>query len=517
MLTRRSLLRAAAVGTTSHLLVPRTGFAQTGPAIVKRGGTLRTAVFADPLSFDPHLTGNLQGRAATRAIHDTLLRVDAQGRLAPGLVEWWEQPDDRTFVLKLRNNLKFHDGTALDAEAVKFNIDRIRDPKVIAKGGIRQGEISTLDAVAIIDALTVKLTLKSPFAAFLFPFTDVTGSMGSPAAFEKWGADYGLHAAGAGPFKLVEYGKDNRTVLERSPDYWDKGKPYLDRVVLRPIPIDSTRLAELRAGGVDIAEALPLQDIARLREAKEIVVSEKVGYRWEYFGFNLAQEYPGRSKKFRQAFQWAIDREALHQVAYFGTGSIGYDGILPGSPFHDPDYKPFTHDMDKAKRLIDECGIDKPIVLQAPLQPDPVKQRAGQVFQANAAELGVKVEIEQVDSAGYRDALNSGKLPIDLFGWWGYRPDPDQYLGILLHSSGSYAKYNSYSDPKMDELIMAERAARSEPERKKVFRAISDLMNDDAAYVPWHYGSDFKGLDPKVKGFVHSQDAIIAFQDIYLE
>jgi ABC-type transport system substrate-binding protein len=146
-----------------------------------------------------------------------------------------------------------------------------------------------------------------------------------------------------------------------------------------------------------------------------------------------------------------------------------------------------------------------------------VKQRAGQVFQANAAELGVKVEIEQVDSAGYRDALNSGKLPIDLFGWWGYRPDPDQYLGILLHSSGSYAKYNSYADQKMVELIMAERAARSEPERKKVFRAISDLMNDDAAYVPWHYGSDFKGLDPKVKGFVHSQDAIIAFQDIYLE
>jgi ABC-type transport system substrate-binding protein len=146
-----------------------------------------------------------------------------------------------------------------------------------------------------------------------------------------------------------------------------------------------------------------------------------------------------------------------------------------------------------------------------------VKQRAGQVFQANATELGIKVEIEQVDSAGYRSALNTGKLPVDLFGWWGYRPDPDQYLGILLQSTGSYAKYNSYADPKMDQLIMAERAARSEEERRKAFRAISDLMNEDAAYVPWHYGSDFKGLTPKVKGFVHAQDAIIAFQDIYLE
>ena len=517
MFSRRKLLQSAALGCAAGLLVPRTGLAQNAPAAIKRGGTLRTAIFADPLSFDPHLTGNLQGRAATRAIHDTLLRVDAQGRLAPGLAESWEQPDDKTFILKLRANLKFQDGTTLDAAAVKYNIDRIHDPKVIANGGIRQGEITTLDAVTVVDARTVKLSLKSPFAAFLFPFTDVTGSIGSPAAMEKYGIDYGLHASGAGPFKLAEYGKDNRTVLERNSDYWDSGKPYLDRVVLRPIPIDSTRLAELRAGGVDIAEALPLQDIARLREANEIVVSEKVGYRWEYFGFNLAEAYPGRAKKFRQAFQWAIDREALHHVAYFGTGSIGYDGIMPGSPFYDPNYKPYTRDLDKAKRLVDESGLSQPIVLQAPLQPDPVKQRAGQVFQANAAELGVKVEIEQIDSASYRSVLAGGKLPVDLFGWWGYRPDPDQYLAILLQSSGAYAKYNSYANPKMDELIVAERAARSEEERRKVFRAVSDLMNDDAAYVPWHYGSDFKGLAPKVKGFVHAQDAIIAFQDIYLE
>jgi len=177
------LLRAAAVGAAGGLLVPRAGFAQSAPAAIKRGGTLRTAIFADPLSFDPHITGNLQGRAATRAIHDTLFRVDAQGRVAPGLVESWEQPDDKSFVLKLRANLKFHDGTVLDAAAVKYNIDRIRDPKVVASGGIRQGEITTLDAVEVVDARTVKLTLKSPFAAFLFPFTDVTVCIGSPAAF----------------------------------------------------------------------------------------------------------------------------------------------------------------------------------------------------------------------------------------------------------------------------------------------------------------------------------------------
>jgi peptide/nickel transport system substrate-binding protein len=508
MLTRRTFVRSAAAVVGSSVLGRRSAFA------ANRGGTLTVAIFADPLTFDPHLTGNIQGRATCRAIHDTLFRVDAEGRLAPGLVESWERPDDRTFVLKLRQGLKFHDGTDFDAAAVQYNIERIRKPEV---GSIRGGEINALDTVTVVDKHTVKLALKYPFAAFLFPFTDVTGCIGSPAAFEKWGRDYSLHAAGAGPFKLAEYAKDSRTVLERNGSYWDPQKPYVDRLILRPIPTDSTRLAELRSGGVQIAEALPLQDIQRLRRGQDFVVSERVGFRWEYFGFNLRDQYPSRAKKFRQAFQWAIDREALHRVAYFGTGEIGYDGILPGSPFHDKGYKPYSLDLDKAKRLLDESGISLPTTIVAPLQPDPVKQRAAQIFQATTEKLGIKIDIQQVDSAGYRSSLQGGAMAIDLQGWWGYRPDPDQYLAILLHSSGSYARFHGYKNPEMDKLLDAQRGAASEEERRKLFRQISDLMNDDAVYVPWHYSSDFKGLHPKVKGFTHAQDGIIQFQDLWLE
>jgi peptide/nickel transport system substrate-binding protein len=514
MVTRRTFLRSSIAGIAGGALARSASFAQGVAGGAARGGTLTAAIFADPLSFDPHITGNLQGRAACRAIHDTLFTIDAKGLLAPGLVESWERPDEKTFVLKLRAGLKFHDGTQLDAAAIKYNIDRIRDPKT---NSIRGGEITALDTVAVVDAHTVRLTLKYPFAAFLFPFTDVSGCIGSPAAFEKWGANYTLHPAGAGPFTLADYQKDSRTLLERNTGYWAAGKPYLDSVVLRPIPTDSTRLAELRSGGVMLAEALPLQDIARLRQSQEIVVSEKVGFRWEYFGFNLREQYPGHSKPFRQAFQWAIDREALHRAAYFGTGEVGYDGILPGSPFHDASYRPYKTDMDRAKRLIDESRISAPIVLEAPLQPDPVKQRSAQIFQAVAAKLGVKVEIQQVDSAGYRSSLQGGVMACDLQGWWGYRPDPDQYLAILLHSTGSYAKFHGYSNPAMDKLLDAQRAAGNVDERRKLFRQISELMNEDAVYVPWHYSSDFKGLNPKVKGFVHAQDGIIAFQDLYLQ
>ena len=510
MTTRRDVLKSAAAVMAGSFLP----YAGSAPAAIKNGGTLKVALTADPRTFDPHLAGSLQGRATTQSIHDTLLEIDVKGRLAPGLVESWERKDNRTIILTTRTGVKFHDGTDFDAEAVRYNLERIRNKDT---GSIRGGEISALDTVEVLNSNTVRLRLKQPFAAFLFPLVDVAGCVASPAAVERWGKEYGQHPAGTGPFKVVEYRKDAHSILERNSHYWQSDKPHLDQLILRPVPVDSTRLAELRSGGVQFAEGLPLQDITRLREANEIVVSEKVGFRWEWFGFNVREEYAGRSQKLRQAFQWAIDREALHHAAYFGTGSIGYDGILPGTPFHDPNYKPYERNLDKAKRLMDESGLDGSIELIGPVTPDPVKQRASQIFLANAAEIGVTVKTENIEGGGYWAAMRKGTMQLVLEGWWGYRPDPDQYLYVMLHSTGKQAKRMGYSNPKMDELMDKQRSVTDLGKRRKLFREISSLMNEDAVYVPYHYSSDFKGHLPTVKGFVHAQDSIIDFRNIYLE
>lgn len=514
MITRRSLLKksakTAALGAISLSSIP----SFIGSASAARRGEMISAILSDPLSFDPHLAGNLQGRGAAQTVHDKLFVIDAKGRLAPSLAVSWEQTDDVTFVLELRKGVKFQDGTKFDAEAVKYNLERIRNPKTKS---IRAGEISALDTIEVVGSHTIKLKLKYSFAAFLYPFTDVAGCIGSPAAMESSGQDYALNPVGTGPFKLVEYLKDSHSVMERNGDYWDADRPQIDRLIMKAIPTHGTRLAELRSGSVHLAEALPLQDIKRLHGMSELVVSERPGFRWEYFGFNLREAYPGHSKKFRQAFQWAIDREALHEVAYFGTGAIAYDGILPSSPFHDPNYKPFQRDLDKAKRLIDESGISTPVTLVAPLRSDDVKTRAAQIFQANAAEIGVKIVLEQTDRAGYLKMLKGGTMPIDVQGWWGYRPDPDQYLNILYDSKGRYAKRHGYANPEMDKLIIAERTGRTEAERNKAFRALAKLANEDAVYIPWHYSSDFKGLSPKVKGFVHPPNGIVDYSSISLK
>lgn len=508
-LSRRQFVKAGVAGI-GGIVIP----SLSAPAFAaKRGGTLKVALTADPISFDPHLTGNLQGRGTAQSIHDTLFGVDGKGNLSPMLVDRWEQPDSKTYLLHLRSGVKFHDGTDFDADAVVYNINRIRNPET---GSIRSGEIKALDRIEAVGGLTVKMTLKYPFAAFLFPFTDVSGCMGSPTAFEKYGKERAnLNPVGTGPFKFVSYSQDTETVLERNGNYWDAGKPHVDRLILRPIPTGSTRLIELQTGGVDISEGLPLQNIAALRTQPDIIVSERVGFRWEYIGFNAKEKFPGSNARFRQAFQWAIDRDALHHVAYFGTGAVGYSGILPSHPFHEPAYKPFTYNKDMAKKLLDESGMGS-AEITAYLRPEPVKQRAAQLVQAMAADVGVKINLEQLDYASHRAKLRGGELPMDMHGWWGYRPDPDQYLSVLLGSDGSYAKRHGYNSPKMDDLFRKQRAETDQDKRRALFRRITDLMNEDAIYVPWHYSSDFKGLSPRVKGFNHTADAIIEYKYISL-
>ncbi|MBT3988203.1 MAG: ABC transporter substrate-binding protein, partial [Gammaproteobacteria bacterium] len=186
MTTRRDVLKTAAVAMGSTLLP----FSTRTPAAGKSGGTLKVALYADPRTFDPHLASSLQGRATTQSIHDTLFELDSGGNLAPGLVEAWEWKDNRTILLTTRAGVKFHDGTDFDAEAVRYNLERIRNPDT---GSIRGGEISALDTVETIDSRTVRLRLKQPFAAFLFPLVDVAGCVASPTALERWGKEYGQH------------------------------------------------------------------------------------------------------------------------------------------------------------------------------------------------------------------------------------------------------------------------------------------------------------------------------------
>jgi peptide/nickel transport system substrate-binding protein len=482
------------------------------PAVAKPGGTLVVGFSTDPISMDPAESGEPQARMVRGAIHEALIDIDAQGKPIPRLAESWEQPDPATYVFKLRRGVKFHDGTPFDAEAVKANIERMRNPDL---KNIWRSEIAALDSVEVVDASTVRIRAKGPFAAFAIPFYDMNGMQRSPAAMEKWGAEYGMHPVGTGPFKFVEYQKDTQTVLERNPDYWDTGKPHLDRLIFRPIPNSGTRLTELRSGGVQMIEYLPFQDLERLKGAGDVVISEKTGFRVDWLFFNTEQG-PGASKEFRQAWNWLIDRDAFQQVVYKDTGSPAWDLLLPGSPYHDPNYKPTTRDLGKAKELLTASGVQLPLEITMYVQQDPVRQQEVQILQANGAEVGINITVAIEDSAAW--FARHEKTTDFTMGltWWGYRPDPDQYLGVNLQTKGSW-NLPRYSNPRMDELLETQRVERDEAKRVKLFRELAELTTADAPLIPYHYGSNIKGLSPRVKDFVHRQDGLVRFTDIRFE
>jgi peptide/nickel transport system substrate-binding protein len=522
-ITRRNLVRGAAgLGLAAPIITSgwgretRAAQDSTPTADIPSGGSFVAGHQTSILSMDPAATGEPQVRTIRNCVTEALFDLDADANLIPRLAESWEQPDETTYVLHLRQGIKFHDGTPFDAEVVKFNLERMLNPET---QNVWASELAQLDSVEVLDTNTVQLKTKALLAAFLIPLYDVSGMQLSPAAVEQWGADIGFHPVGTGPFTFVEFIKDQHVVLARNPDYWQEGKPYLDNLEFRYIPVDSTRLTELRSGGIQLAEYLPFQDIARLTDSQEVVVSQRPGFRVDYLNFNVTRE-PGSIKEFRQAWNYLIDRDAFMSGSYFGTGAPAWDLFLPGTRFADPNYKPMTRDVAKGKELLAASGVQLPVDLTIYTTQDPVEQRDAQIVQANVAEAGINVQLEVVDEARYNEIHqprpdgSAGDFVVQL-SWWGFRPDPDQYLRVILKTDGSW-NWGKYSNPEFDAMLVAEETELDDAKRIAIYRDIAKLLTDDAPVIPYHFGANVKGLSPNVAGFVHRADGLVRYVDMGL-
>lgn len=505
---------ANAVRATTGVASATTGNAASAsadtPVALKHGGMLVVGLSTDPRSMDPAATGEPQARTIRGCVTESLFDLDAKADLIPKLAESWEQIDPTTYAIHLRKGIKFTDGMAFDASAVKFNFDRMVNP---ATKNVWASEITQLDSMEVVDTFTVRLKTKQPFAPALIPLYDVNGMQLSPAAVERWGSDIGTHPIGTGPFKFVEYAQDDHVLVERNPDYWQQGLPYLDQIRFRVITNDSTRETELRSGGAHIVEYLPFQDIDRLKAMNGIVVSEKPGFRVDWLNFQAAQP-PGTNKAFRQAWNWLIDRDAIQTAVYNNTGSPAWDLFLPGSQFYDPQYKPAQRDVTKAKDLLKQSGVSS-MDLSLQIGQDPVSSRTAQILQANVAEAGINLKVEVLESAQLDQRGKAGDFMTSL-SWWGFRPDPDQYLPVNIRTNGSW-NWARYSNPQVDSLLQDEETAQDPAQRKKDFRQIAQIMTDDAVIIPFHYGSVVMGMTNKVQGFEARVDGLIRFTSLGLQ
>jgi peptide/nickel transport system substrate-binding protein len=478
------------------------------------GGQIKVGLNADLTTLDPHISGAAVDRQVFYNLFDTLVRLDTDLSIKPGLAKSWEQPDPKTIIFHLQSGVKYHDGEPFNAASVKANIERAQSlPK-----SARKAELADVASVEAVDELTAKFNLKQPSSPLLSLLTDRAGMMVSTKAAEAAGDDFARKPVGTGPFSFVEWVKDDRVVLKKNPSYWDKDAggtqlPYLDGIVYKPIPDQTQRLTALKTGTVDIIDIPPSKDIPALKTGPDLAYSELPGLAYRYIQLNVKRP-PLDNVNIRQAIAWAIDRETINKVVFFGAGQPAYQAIPPSSFAFDPDFKANSpRNVDKAKELVKASGVTDPKI-GAMVTNTPEDKQLAEVFKEQLADVGITMDIELIEFATQLDRSLKEEFDANILQWSG-RPDPDGNIFNYVHSKGS-GNRSQYSNPEVDKLLDQTRAVSDPAERKKLYSQVNKILTDESPMIYVQHRPEVKVMSKQVKGFVHNPDGMMRFAAVSL-
>jgi peptide/nickel transport system substrate-binding protein len=424
-----------------------------GPASAqKQGGSITVGLEADIPGFDPLKVGvfDTAAETAAAAIFDTLVYLDDKGKVQPKLALSWEPSEDfKTWTFKLRPGVKFHDGTPFNAEAVKANFDRQKDPANKCRCAFYLAGIKDAQAP---DELTVVYNLNDPSVNFPAIITIQSSNwvIQSPTAWKTKGDDYNRNPVGTGPYILKSWTAGDRIVLEKNPDYWNKGHPYLDRIILKPLPDAQSRFASLQSGEADIIwdDEYDADNIQRAQKDPKMTVHNYAGSGAQVYAFNT-KVAPFDDVRVRQAMVMAIDRKKMSQAITNGLARPASNPYGDGSWVKCKDDGALPNDVEKAKALIKDYG--KPVDFKMIVTATPRGRNVGQVLQQFWKQVGANMEIEQVDQATIvpRAFMRQFQLTpwriVDLAD-----PDPQMYANFR---TGSPVALANYSNPELDKLL----------------------------------------------------------------
>ena len=477
--------------------------------------TFRIALREDPDSLDPTLARTYVSRIVFAGLCDKLFDINAKLEIVPQLATGYEWTDPKTLVIKLRPGVLFQDGEKMDAEAVKYSLER----HLNMQGSFRRSEINVMDHVDVVDPLTVRIVLKAPSSPFLSQLTDRSGMIVSPKAAEAAGKDFTLKPVCAGPFRFVERVAQDHITLERFPQYWDAANIRLDRVTYQTIPDSSIRLANLQSGTIELSEYIVPTDIEAVKQDKRLRLATMDALGFQTLAFNVANGPQSKSpigtdSRVRRAFERAIDREALLQVVYNGLYAPAAQGIPPASPMHVPSIKPLPRDLDAAKALLKEAGVKTPVVVRLTVPNNPDLRQVGEIIQSMTAEAGFDVQIRASEYASALAAANRGEYEVFLTAWSG-RVDPDGNLYSFLHTGGALNE-SHYSNQSVDALLDEARAVSDVAQRRDLYRKMFEQEHQDLPIMYFWFAKSIVGMSAKVNGFQQVPDGMIRLQGVSL-
>lgn len=455
------------------------------------GGTLVFGRGGDSTSLDPAATTEGEAFKVTVNLFETLINFGEQDtEIQPGLATEWETSEDGLkHTLKLREGVKFHDGTDFNAEAVVFNFNRWKAGNAEQFYYYNSQFGDKIDSVTAVDDYTVEFNLNTPIAPFYKNLAMSPFGIASPAAIEKHGEKFMENPVGTGPFVFKEWKRNDRITIEKFADYWQEGLPKLDQVIFRSIPENSARLNALASGEVDLIDGVNFSDVPTIEGNADLQVFERPTLNVAYLGLTNTRG-PLQDKLVRQALNHAVDKKALIEAFYAGAADPAINPMPPVVAGYNDAVEDYPYDPEKAKELLKEAGYENGFEMELwampvprPYMPDG--QKVAEALQANFEAIGVKAKIVSYEWGTYLEKANNGEADSFLLGWTGDNGDADNFLYVLLDEDAIGSNnYTYYKNSEVHELLLKAQASSDQAEREELYKQAQVIIKEDAPWIP---------------------------------
>lgn len=492
---RRTLVAAALC------FLPFTGAWQAAHA-----APLTIGLAADVTSADPHFHLYVPNQNIADHVYDRLIHRDDRLFTAPGLALSWKPVDDLTWEMKLRPNVKFHDGSPFTADDVKFSIERV--PTIKDSPGLMTTYTRAIAAIEVVDPLTIRFRTARPYP--LVPNDlSIIPIVSRKAAANAATADFnsGKAAVGTGPYKFVRFARGDRIELVRNDNYWG-GRPAWETVTFRIMTNDASRVAALLSGDVDAIDNVPVPDLVRIKKDANLQVVAKTGYRLIYFGLNQTDAgaahfstkagaplgvNPLKDLRVRQAISKAISRDSIVGRVLEGAGTATAQLVNSGLPGYMPDLQPTNYDPNGARELLAKAGYPEGfrMVIHGPnnryLMDDQIVQAVAQML----GRVGITASVDVMPAATFFPRNNKGEFAMSLVGWAPDSAEASSPLRALIATKDAQkglGNFNvGYSSKNVDELIDRAIVTVQPQARERLLQEATRAAMDDVALIPLHH------------------------------
>ena len=458
--------------------------------------TLTWAQGADVTSLDPHQGKETPAVQVNTQIFDTLVTVDPEtNEVVPQIAESWEQTDDQTYVFKIREGIKFHDGSDLTAEDVKFSLDRARNSAAVSY------IVNFIEEVTVDDDHTVTVKTTAPYAPTLRNLAIPFAAIVPKAVVEADENAFIQNPVGSGPYKFVEWNHGDHVTLKSFDDYY-AGKPETENLIMKVIPETSQRTIALETGEVDLAYDLAVNDIPKVNSDDKLTVYEIPSLTCWYVSMNMNKK-PFDNPKVREAMSMAIDRQTIIDTINAGSGQTA-DAIIAPAVFGYYSTGVKEYNPTKAKELLAEAGYPNGFSTTLWVNDNQSRIEMCQAMQAMLLEVGVQCNLEVLEFGSFISRTTAGDHDLAYFGWTTSSGDADYSYYSLEHSTqqGAAGNRSFLADPDVDKLIEEARSNTNEEERKELYKELAIKLDEINNNIPVYYSSINVGANKKVEGFV---------------